>query len=401
MTSGGRRWYAGREQTFFGFIRRFSMLSTKVLLAFPLCAGLWAQYPGLTLPPSGNNQKAAVTQFIGPVNITIEYSSPAVHTAGGKDRHGQIWGQLVPYGMADLGPFGNGKPDPWRAGANENTVFAASDDVLIEGKPLAAGRYGLFMVPGKDEWTIIFSKTSGAWGSFNYDQAQDALRVTVKPHSHEYREYLAYEFPVRKPTEAVAELQWEELAVGWQIQVPKMEDIYVTRLKEELTSVPGFSWQGYQTAAQYCLDKNTHLEQGLKWADDSISMPFIGEANFTTLSTKAQILAKLGHMQEADSIMETALKLPTATPIAIHQYGRQLLAAKRVDDAMKVFQYNATKNGDQWPVHVGLARGYAAKGETKLALEHARKALAQAPDSLNKQSLEGMVKALEAGQSIN
>ena len=87
---------------------------------------LLAQYPGLTLPPSGNNQKAAATQFIGPVRITIEYSSPAVHGPDGKDRRGQIWGKLVPYGLTNLG-FGNGKPDPWRAGANENTVFTVSE----------------------------------------------------------------------------------------------------------------------------------------------------------------------------------------------------------------------------------------------------------------------------------
>lgn len=360
-----------------------------------------AQFPGLTLPTSGNNQMAAVTQYLGPVRITIEYSSPAVHTADGKDRRGQIWGKLVPYGMSDLGPFGNGKPDPWRAGANENTVFTTSDDVMIEGKPLPAGRYGLHMIPGKDEWTIIFSKNSNAWGSFSYDESADALRIAVKPHPHEYREYLAYEFPVRKPAEAVAELQWEELAVPWTIKVANADDIYISRLRQELTSVPGFTWQGFDNAAQYCLQANTHLDQGLKWAEDAVSKPFIGEANFTTLSTKAQILAKLGREPEAKSIMDTAIKLPSATPMAIHQYGRQLLAAKKVDEALTVFQYNATRNGDQWPVHVGLARGYAAKGDAKQALEHAKKALPQAPDSLNKQSLEAMIKALESGQSVN
>jgi tetratricopeptide (TPR) repeat protein len=371
-------------------------------LLLPTFAGaLMAQFPGLTLPTSGNNQMAAVTQYLGPVHITIEYSSPAVHTADGKDRRGQIWGKLVPYGMSDLGPFGNGKPDPWRAGANENTVFTTSDDVMIEGKPLPAGRYGLHMIPGKDEWTIIFSKNSNAWGSFSYDESADALRIAVKPHPHEYREYLAYEFPVRKPAEAVAELQWEELAVPWTIKVANADDIYISRLRQELTSVPGFTWQGFDNAAQYCLQANTHLDQGLKWAEDAVSKPFIGEANFTTLSTKAQILAKLGREPEAKSIMDTAIKLPSATPMAIHQYGRQLLAAKKVDEALTVFQYNATRNGDQWPVHVGLARGYAAKGDAKQALEHAKKALPQAPDSLNKQSLEAMIKALESGQSVN
>jgi len=372
-----------------------------VLLPFLLAGTLAAQYPGLTLPPSGNNQKAEVAQYIGPVRVMIEYSSPAVHTADGKDRRGQIWGKLVPYGLADLGPFGNGKPDPWRAGANENTVFTAAEDVVIEGKPLPAGRYGLHMIPGKEEWIIVFSKNSNAWGSFSYDESADALRVTVKPHPHEYREYLTYEFPVRKPAEAVAELQWEELAVPWTIRLANVADIYISRLRQELTSVPGFNWQGFQSAAQYCVQENTHLEQGLKWAEDSITKPFVGEANFTTLSTKAEILAKLGRNQEAHSIMETAIKLPSATALAIHQYGRQLLAAKKVDEALAVFQYNASRYKDEWPVHVGLARGYAAKGDTKQALEHAKKAVEQAPDPFNKQSLEAMVKALQSGQPIN
>src|SRR5262249_14465962 len=152
-------------------------------------------------------------QFIGPVRVAIEYSSPAVHDGNGKDRRGEIWGKLVPYGMTNLGPFGNQKPDPWRAGANENTVFTTSHDLTVENKVLPAGRYGLHMIPGKDEWTLIFSKNSQAWGSFYYDEAEDVLRVTTKPHPHEYREYLTYEFPVRKPAEAVFELQWEELAV--------------------------------------------------------------------------------------------------------------------------------------------------------------------------------------------
>jgi len=372
-------------------------------VVFPLifAGASLGQYPGLTLPTSGNNQKAEVTQFIGPVRIAIAYSSPAVHAADGKDRRGQIWGKLVPYGLADLGPFGNGKPDPWRAGANENTTFTASDDVVIEGKPLPAGRYGLHMIPGKDEWAIVFSKNSDEWGSFYYDESADALRVTVKPHAHDYREYLTYEFPVRKPAEAVAELQWEELAVPITISVANISDVYVSHLREELKSVPGFNWQGFQSAAQYCAQEKTHLEQGLKWADDSIGKPFVGEANFTTLGTKADILSKLGRDQEAQSIMEAAIKLPSATAVGIHQYGRQLLAAKKVDEALAVFQYNAARYPDQWPVHVGLARGYAAKGDTKQALEHAKKALAQVPDPVNKQTLEAMVKALESGQSIN
>src|SRR5450759_995945 len=128
--------------------------------------------PGLALPPCVNNQNASVTQHIGPVRVTIDYSSPAVHGPDGKDRRGQIWGKLVPYGLTDLG-FGNGKPAPWGAGANENTVFTVSENVSIEGKPLPAGRYGLHMIAGPDDWTLILSKDSNAWGRFYYDPAAD------------------------------------------------------------------------------------------------------------------------------------------------------------------------------------------------------------------------------------
>src|ERR1700690_2202483 len=117
-------------------------LLRPILLASALAGSLFAQFERMTLPPSGNNQKASVTQFIGPVKVTIDYSSPAVHGPDGKDRRGQIWGKLVPCGMTALG-FRGGKPSPWRGGANENTVITVSDPVTIEGQTLAAGRYGL------------------------------------------------------------------------------------------------------------------------------------------------------------------------------------------------------------------------------------------------------------------
>ncbi len=372
----------------------------KVCPLLFLAGALFAQFPGLTLPPSGNNQKASVTQHIGPVVVTIDYSSPAVHAPNGTDRRGQIWGKLVPYGLVDLG-FGNRKPDPWRAGANENTVFTVSHDVTIEGQTLPAGRYGLHMIPGQDEWIVIFSKNSSAWGSFFYDQKDDALRVKVKPAKHEYREWLTYEFTARRPAEATAELQWEELAVPWNIKVPDVNEIYISRLRQELNSMPGFMPQGYDAAAQFCVQADTHLDQALEWADAAISMPYIGETSFNTLSVKALVLAKLHRDAEAEKLMDTALHLPGTTPLEIHQYGRQLLAAKKAEEAMKVFKYNAERNGDAWPVHVGLARGYSAMGDYKTALDHAKKALPQAPDEPNRKGLEGMIEVLSKGQPIS
>jgi tetratricopeptide (TPR) repeat protein len=375
------------------------LLSGSLLSVFFAGVG-FAQVAGLTLPPSGNNQKASVTQFVGPTRVTIDYSSPAVHGPDGKDRRGQIWGKLVPYGLTNLG-FGNGKPGPWRAGANENTVFAVSGPVKIEGKTLPAGRYGLHMIAGPEEWTVIFSKDNGAWGSFFYEESQDALRVQVKPKKHEYREWLTYEFTERRPASATAELQWEELAVPLTIAVENANEIYITRLKQELTTVPGFDYRSYVAAANFCVQSKTDLDQGLKWAEAAISMPGIGQQNFTSLGAKAQVLSAMGRMDEAKTIMQTALKLPATTSLEIHTYGRQLLTLKKTQEALEVFKYNAERNGDAWPVHVGLMRGYAGLGDNKKALEHAKIALPQAPDDLNRKNLESMIKALSEGQSIN
>ena len=372
----------------------------RLVLSLSLAISASAQIvPGLAIPPSGNNQKASVTQYIGPVRVNIDYSSPAVHGTNGKDRRGEIWGKLVPYGLTDLG-FGNGKPAPWRAGANENTVFAVSNDVVIEGQRLPAGRYGLHMIAGPEEWTLIFSKDSNAWGSFYYDAAHDVLRVKVKPRKHEYREWLTYEFTTRRPAEAVAELQWEELAVPWTIKVENVNDIYFSKLQENLTNVQGFGWRGWVAASQFCVAENTHLEQALEWAEIAVSKQFIGEANFTTLNNKAQVLEKLNRKDEAAATMQLAIHHPSATPLDLHFYGRKLLAEKKNQEAMAVFQLNFQRNGETWPVHVGLARGYAATGDSKQALEHARKALVQAPDPVNKKGLEDMVAALEAGKPI-
>ena len=256
------------------------------------------------------------------------------------------------------------------------------------------------MIAGPEEWVLILSRDSNAWGSFYYEPDHDALRVTIRPHKHEYREWLTYEFTTRRPSESVAELQWEDLAVPWTIKVENIDDLYISKLKENLTNVQGFGWRGWVAASQYCVAQNTHLEQALEWAEIAVSKPFVGEANFATLSNKARVLEKLGRMEEAKAAMDMAIHHRSATPIDLHQYGRRLLGEKKNREALEVFQLNYARNGDEWPVHVGLARGYAANGDLKQALEHARKALLQAPDPVNRQSLEAMVAALEAGRPI-
>jgi Flp pilus assembly protein TadD len=130
-------------------------------------------------------------------------------------------------------------------------------------------------------------------------------------------------------------------------------------------------------------------------------MPFVGQANFTTPSTKAQVLDKLSRTAEARELMTRALDLPGAQPIEIHQYGRRLLAQGQKAEALAVFEKNQKRFGDQWPVHVGLARGHSAMGDYKTALRHAEIAVKQAPDPLNKKSLEEAILKLKGGKDMN
>jgi tetratricopeptide (TPR) repeat protein len=172
-------------------------------------------------------------------------------------------------------------------------------------------------------------------------------------------------------------------------------------MRRELRNFPGFRWQEWQRAAQYCLQQNRNLPEALKWSENAISMPGIGQANFATLTTKAQILEKLSRTDEAAAVMSTALDLPSATPIDLHQYGRRLIAQGKTKEAMAVFEKNAKRFGDKWPTHVGLARGYSALGDYKSALKHAEVALTQAPDDLNRKSLQDAVARLKQGQDMN
>ena len=109
------------------------MSSGLLVLAFTISVPLFGAQ-GLTLPPNGDNPQASVTQAIGPVRVTIDYSSPHV-VRGKNDRKGKIWGELVPWGMSDLG-FNGCASCPWRAGANENTTFTATHEVKVQGEKL-------------------------------------------------------------------------------------------------------------------------------------------------------------------------------------------------------------------------------------------------------------------------
>jgi hypothetical protein len=376
-------------------------LTAALALALGLAGSAAAQSPGVTLPPSGGNERQTVIQQIGLVHVSIDYSSPHVHSPLGEDRKGKIWGQLVPYGMASLG-FGTcGDQCPWRGGANENTVFTTSHDIKVEGQPLPAGSYGLHFLPGKDEWTVVFSHNSTSWGSFFYDAKEDALRVKVKPEASDYHEVLAYEFPERRNDKATVALKWENLAVPVAITVDNANQLYVDNLRRELRSSAGFSWQNWAAAADFCRQNKIDLEEAQTWAQNATDPAQSGQENFTTLALLAQLQTLNGHAAEGAKTMDRALNHPTAQAMDLHLYGRQLLADKKPEEALKVFQLNVKRHPDVWPVHVGLARGYAALGRGKEALAEARLALPQAPNDASRNNLKDLIQQLEAGKKVD
>lgn len=344
----------------------------------------WSQeLAELAQPPDGNNQKAVVSQWIGPVEISIAYHSPRVHFKAA-ERTGHIWGELIPYGFFDDG-FGPSKAQPWRAGANETTAITFSNDVKVEGKELKAGTYGLFLALAKTgPWTWIFSKNLG-WGAYQYDQKNDVLRVPANPQSASFTEFLTYGFDDRLPASATAFVQWENKRIPFKIEVPNVNDLYVAQLRTQLQSWPGFEYRNWQTAAQFCADNKVNLEEALVWADQAITSPFRGTGpgheDFSTLQTKAAVLTAMGRESEADTTMDKAMRLPGTDVTMVQQSGLRLLRAGRKEKAMEVFQFNAAQHPEEkFYTYAGLARGYTAMGDKANAIKNWEIALRNVPE---------------------
>jgi len=315
------------------------------------------------------SQRAEISQKIGITSITINYHRPLV-----KNR--KIWDGLVPYGKV------------WRAGANENTTISFSDPVMIEGKPLAKGAYGLHMIPNADEWTIIFSKNSTSWGSFTYDQAEDALRVTVKPRAADMHDALTYDFDQLQPDSAVVELEWEKVAVPFKVSVD-VHDAVQASLKRQLRNLSQFAWMSWDDAANYLLTEKIAFDDALTYANKSIE----NEDRYDNEMTKSKVLQALTRKDDAAVAEKKALSL--ANPLQVHLFARQLQGQKRNEEAFAIFRDNAKKHPDQWFVHTGLARMYCAQGKFDDATKEIKLAVSAAPDN-QKSYLDGLERQLES-----
>jgi hypothetical protein len=290
------------------FLPRAAALAA--LLTTTLAVTAHAQTP-LRLPrPS---PKASVMQTVGVTDIQITYSRPGV-----KGR--KIWGD-PPAGSAPgeatldnqnarpkdavIVPYGR----VWRTGANEATVFKVTDDVLVNGQPLPAGSYSLHTIPGPTEWTIIFNKDDGQWGSFTYDAKKDALRVKAKPETTaDSQEWLSYSIEPVAENAAKVTVRWEKVWIPFTVEVKDVNALTLQKARAAIAAAKPDDWQMPLQAANFSLQNKLDLDEAMRWAEQSIK----AKENFNNLNLKARILAAQGKTADAIAAGEKALQVGKA-----------------------------------------------------------------------------------------
>ncbi|MDT7807526.1 MAG: hypothetical protein QOJ70_1339, partial [Acidobacteriota bacterium] len=294
--------------------------------------------PKVRLPQA--SPQATLSETIGITDLTITYHRPAV-------RGRAVWGEVSPEKVSALvaakavapdaaaegtldGAPGSGKEFPlapnghvWRAGANEATRFTISDDMLVNGQKLPAGAYSLHAIPGREEWTLIFSKRADQWGSFSYDAKQDALRVKVKPEwTTEVRELLTYEVPSATPTSVRVVLRWEKVAVPFTVEVPNQDALVRSKIDAMMTAAPE-DWQ-VPLAVGNAYFNDDKLEDALAWVERSIKV----KETFQNLRTKSSILFNMKKRDEAIAVAERAIVRGKADGVDTSRFEKQLADIK-------------------------------------------------------------------------
>ena len=253
--------------------RRTQLFLPMIIFAAALTA--LAQATAIRAPrPS---QKASVMQTIGVTDVTITYSRPGV-----KGR--KIWGD-PPAGLAAgtatlddqnkrpkdmvIVPYGH----VWRTGANEATQFEVTDEVLINGQKLPAGSYSLHTIPGKDEWTIVFNSTANQWGSFNYDEKKDTLRVKAKPEwLTENQEWLMYSFDPVTDNSAQVNIRWEKVRVPFTVEVKDVKALTLAKMRAAVAAAKPDDWRTPLQAANYVFLSEDKMDptEAIGWLEQSI-----------------------------------------------------------------------------------------------------------------------------------
>ena len=331
--------------------------------------------------PRNPSPGSTVSQTIGISTVTVNYSRPSV-----KGR--EIWGVLVPYGLTVQAA--NREPAPWRAGANENTVITFSHAAKVEGKDVPAGSYGLFFTINSDDTgEVILSKDYRSWGAFHYDSKQDQARASIKVRPHEMTELLTYDFINLTKNSGELVLNWEKKQFPVKIEFAT-DDLVLANATEELKSVQGFTWMGWNSAANYALLNNGDTAQAMKWVNQSITM----NKNFTNLMTKAGLLRKENKVDEATKIETEALT--SATEAELNAYGYQLINQGKMEEAIKVMETMCRRYPNSANAFDSLGEAYALKGDKENAIKNFKKSLSMNPPEATRLNSEKYLKQLGA-----
>lgn len=327
--------------------------------------------------PRAASPGAETSQTIGISKVTINYSRPSV-----KER--EIWGSLVPYGYNNLG-FGTATAAPWRAGANENTTITFTHDAKVEGKDIPAGTYGLHIGVMEDgNADIIFSKNSTSWGSFFYNEEEDQLRVTVKTTEVAHTERLTYDFVDLDNTSAVAVLDWEKKRFPFKVEFA-VHDIVISTAKDDLRGQLGFNWQNNLQAAFYSFQNDTHHEDGIAFAERSISQ----YQDFQAHAVKGLLLQKMGKDEEGLASLDQAAEISDLTEL--NRLGNFVMGQGQVDLALKYFKLNVERHPKEASAHSGLASCYKNMGDNNNSIKEYKKALSLSPsDNVKQRSIRAL-----------
>jgi TolA-binding protein len=315
--------------------------------------------PALRLPEP--SPAATVGQTIGITDVTIAYHRPAVNKR-------KIFGGLVPYGVL------------WRAGANENSTISFSTPVKVEGQSLPAGKYGLFMIPGESQWTVVLSKFADDWGTYNYDPSEDAARVTVTPQTTaENQERMGFTFEDLTNNSANATLRWANVRVPVKIEVDVPATVRAS-IRSELRGGKHWNSDAWVAAARYEL-RNGDVDTALKYADEALAL-----GNTTSaLRTKAAVLEKKGDKQGAAALRDRA-KQNYNEAEALSYGAYDFLGQKKPDEAIAFINswIAAHPNSrETWRAYELLGQAYSDKGDPAKAKEALNKAM-----SLSRQESE-------------